>query len=404
VVRAPVFAKDGTLGLKPGYFEAAKAWHQPALGFVLPPVPEAPTAEEIATACVTLLEPLQDFPFETDADRLHMLATIIEPFIRELINGPTPLHLIEKTDVGAGAGLLVDVASMISLGSWAALTPVPKSTEEWGKVLVTKLLHGEPMIVLDNLPLGQTLDSDDLAVALTGTYWQGRLLGGHDDPKLPIRTTWVATANNPSLSREMLRRSVRIRLTPQVDRPWLRQPEDFAIKDLRDWTEEHRSQLVHAVLTLVRAWLAAGRPMWAGIALGTFEKWSRVVGGILQVAGLEGFLGNITRLYEEAETDEDAVWAHLMGDWWHQFKGKPVAAGDLIEFDEKGYIADHGLVDRKIASSLGLRKGEEVKSLGSMLRGKRGRLFGTKRLQRVTKKTKRGVLWFLVDTTAGVPF
>jgi hypothetical protein len=105
------------------------------------------------------------------------------------------------------------MASIIACGEPPSLTPVPKAAEEWGKVLATKLLHGAPMVVFDNLPQGRTLDADEFALAITGGYWQGRLLGGHEDPRLPIRTIWVAIANNASLSREMLRRSVRIRLT-----------------------------------------------------------------------------------------------------------------------------------------------------------------------------------------------
>jgi putative DNA primase/helicase len=107
VVHAPVFAPDGTLGTAKGYFKAARVWHQPRATFVLSPVPDKPSGEEIAIAREALLEPLQDFPFDMEADRVHMLALILAPFIRELIDGPTPLHLIEKTDVGSGAGFLV---------------------------------------------------------------------------------------------------------------------------------------------------------------------------------------------------------------------------------------------------------------------------------------------------------
>ena len=67
VVHAPVFASDGSLCSAPGYFPAAKVWHQPLPGFTLPPVPERPTSADIRGAAMTLWTPFQDFPFETDA-------------------------------------------------------------------------------------------------------------------------------------------------------------------------------------------------------------------------------------------------------------------------------------------------------------------------------------------------
>src|SRR6516164_7925207 len=133
----------------------------------------------------------------------------------------------------------------------------------------------------------------------------------------------------------------------------MRDPDSFTIKSLRDFVREHRSQLVHAALVLVRAWLANGKPQWTGITLGTFEQWSRVCGGIAQVAGLSGLLGNVMRPYEETETDEETVWAHLMERWASKFKDAPVAAADLIKFDHYSNVSDEGLVNKITASALG---------------------------------------------------
>jgi hypothetical protein len=253
VVHVPVFAPDGTLCLAPGYHADARIVHKPLPGFVLPPLSRNPSDDEIALAAATLWKPFQEFPFETDADRIHMIALVLGPFIRELIDGPTPLMLIEKPDAGSGAGLLVDLVSSITLGMWAPLTPVPKAREEWGKTLTSAILKGTPLIVLDNLPIGHMLDADELAVAITASYWDARILGANRMPSLPIRTTWAATATNPTLSRELLRRSVRIRIVPCAERPWLRENNSFAIRDLREWIVANRPQVVHAAISLVQA-------------------------------------------------------------------------------------------------------------------------------------------------------
>jgi hypothetical protein len=41
--------------------------------------------------------------------------------------------------------------------------------------------------------------------------------------------------------------------------------------------------------------------------MGGFDRWERVVGGILAHAGVSGFLGNLDQLYEEAD-EEDSSW------------------------------------------------------------------------------------------------
>src|SRR5262249_16365385 len=109
VVATPVFAADGSLGLERGYFKPARVWHWPRPGFELPVIPEAPSNDEIAAAREVLLFPFADFGFDSPADRAHMIALVLTPFIREMIDGPTPLYLIEKPDVGSGASLLADV-------------------------------------------------------------------------------------------------------------------------------------------------------------------------------------------------------------------------------------------------------------------------------------------------------
>ena len=116
----------------------------------------------------------------------------------------------------------------------------------------------------------------------------------------------LPTGNNPTLSSEIARRTVRIRLDAKRDRPWLR--DRFRHPDLRQWVSAHRHELVAAALTLVRTWIATDKPDPTGSsALGMFESWSRVTGGILQVAGVPGFLSNLSDFYESTDTEGEMV-------------------------------------------------------------------------------------------------
>jgi hypothetical protein len=58
-------------------------------------------------------------------------------------------------------------------------------------------------------------------------------------------------------------------------------------------------------IDLDKAWIAAGCPEPKGIKLpGGFEEYGRVIGGILEVAGIKGFLGNTDEFYESSDATE----------------------------------------------------------------------------------------------------
>ena len=126
----------------------------------------------------------------------------------------------------------------------------------------------------------------------------------------PVSLLWASMGNNIGLSLEQARRSIRIQMVAKTDRPFER--TTFRPR-LPEWSTEHRGDLVHAALTLALAWLAAGCPSGPR-TLGSFEVWARVMGGILDVAGIAGFLGNTEDLYATADF-ESASWRALLTAW-----------------------------------------------------------------------------------------
>src|SRR6185437_10610239 len=83
IVEAPVFAPDGTLQLEPGYHPAAQTFYAADPELVIPPVPEAPTPEDVASARQLLAgELLGEFPFTGPAELAHALALLLLPFVR----------------------------------------------------------------------------------------------------------------------------------------------------------------------------------------------------------------------------------------------------------------------------------------------------------------------------------
>ena len=253
------------------------------------------------------------------------MALLLLGFLRAMIDGPTPLHLIEKPTPGTGATLMVDAIATILTGAGASVMTEGRDDEEWRKRVTAKLRQIPSIVLIDNLR--QKLDSSAVAAALTAPFWEDRILGVSEMARLPIRCVWIATGNNPEFSNEMARRIVRIRLDAHVERPWQR--AGFRHPDLMIWVRANRARLVAACLTLCQAWIAAGRPRGTR-TIGSYENWAQVLGGVLEVAGIEGFLGNLDEMME-ASDGEGAVWRSFVSAWWDRFGTAEVGTSDLYE-------------------------------------------------------------------------
>ena len=112
-----------------------------------------------------------------------------------------------------------------------------------------------------------------------------------------------------------------------MDQPGLR--DEFRQPDLRAWAHAHRADIVWAALVLGRSWIAAGRPR-SPKHLGMFEDWAAVIGGVLEVAGIDGFLGNLREFYAASDLERSALQAFL-GRWWERHRSRTVGVASLLE-------------------------------------------------------------------------
>ncbi len=382
IVEAPVVGPDGALQTVPGYHPANQTYYDPPPRLRVLPVPDRPADADVARARSLLLDDLLiDFPFVSEADRAHAVALLLLPFVRDLIPGPTPLHLIEAPTEGAGKGLLAEVCLLPAHGRRVGVLPAGRDGDEWRKAITSVLRAGHGAVVIDNIV--RPLDSGDLAAALTATTWEDRLLGKTELLRLPVRCAWAATANNPVVSREIMRRCVRIRIDPRVDEPWRR--EGFKHAPLRAWADAHRGELVWAALTLAQHWLAQGRPPAPVRPLGSFEAWAEVLGGILHAAGIPGFLQNLDDFYREANT-ETAAWRAFVVAWWGQFAQAPVLARELLPLA----LEVDGLDIR------GKDEAAQARSLGKKLERMRDRVIGGSRIERAGADRTNVIRWRLI--------
>jgi hypothetical protein len=381
LVEAPVFGPDGSLQITPGYHAGSRTLYVPSSGFVVPPISDEPTAEELQHAKREINELLCDFPFADESSYAHAVALMILPFVRDLIEGPTPLHLFDKPVPGSGASLLVHVLLAPALGHAPPFGTDSNTDEEWRKRITSALMQSPMAVVLDNLT-GE-LRSPALMAAITSTVWEDRILGRSELGRWPVRCVWVATSNNLTLKRDLVRRTVYCRLDPNIEHP---EDRGGFRHELPSYAYTRRSELVWAVLTSVRRWLALGSPRPSGTPLGSFEEWSRVIGGILEVLEIPGFLDDRETLRANTDTENECEqW--LLEQWWGNCKEEPTTTARLFNL-----IAGSTDVPADLVS--GTTEQAMRNSLGTRMRSLRDRVFtledGT--VVRVTKGTKnRGV-------------
>jgi hypothetical protein len=391
VVSTPIFDADGKLIATPGYHPAARLWLHERPGFRLPArVPEKPSELEIFQARQLIIEDLlQGFPFVRDSDLAHAVAAVVLPFARRLVRGCTPLHLIEAPSPGSGKGLLADAVAIVATGGTSKVTAITEDEDEMKKRITSVLSMAPQIVLLDNVRKG--LDSAQLAAAVTADPWQDRPFGENQRMvELPNKATWLVTANNPTLSLEMARRCIRIRMDAKTDRPWERPPSVFKHPDFKDWAFGNRPHLVHAVLILIQAWLSAGKPPGKK-RLGSFESWASVIGGILDVALIPGFLGDCDELYEVADL-ESAEWRTFCAFWWEHYQSNSVKPAELLKHAQANDLLA-GVLGDKGERSQGIR-------LGKALQRMRDRQFAQWRIAAEVDTHSRGFLYRLISVEA----
>jgi hypothetical protein len=324
VVELPVLRPDGTFAVEHGYDEATRLYHWHT-GEPYPAVPAAPTAAEMAAAVALVDEALCDFPWDTTADRANAWGLLLTPLLRPLVP-QVPMALVDAPEPGTGKGLLTEVLALITMGRAASVMAWPTTEEEVEKKATAALMGGSTMIIWDNVE--GMIKSGTLAAVLTADSWQGRVLGRSEMIMVPNRATWVATGNNIDVGGDLARRCYRIRLDARQAQPWKR--TGFRHVNLKQWVAEHRHELLHALCTIVAGWNASGRPPAPALsAMGGYTVWAQIVGGVLEHAGISGFMANLDAFHADAD-QEARQWEAFLTSWTEWYGEQAVTTSELV--------------------------------------------------------------------------
>lgn len=275
VYRCPVFAGDWEPIGEHGYHETARAWlNTDAL--------EGADLLPLKQAVAIIDDLLSEFPFADAASKSNAVAAMITPFIRPMV-GLMPLFTITAPTEGSGKTLLADIIARIGDGTPITKITAPSDDDEWRKRITSTLMQAPACILLDNVV---NLDSASLAAVLTARIWTDRLLGSTRNVSIPNNAVWFASGNNPTVSAEMSRRCVPIRLVPDTDNPGARKFK----RDIERYTDENRALLVSACMTLIYQW-AQTRPT-VDVSMGSYQQWATAAASIVHHAGYTDALSN----------------------------------------------------------------------------------------------------------------
>jgi hypothetical protein len=259
-------------------------------------------------ACSAILDDLViDFPFAERADKHNYFGLLVTPFLRLLIDGPVPMHMIMSSIERTGKTKLVDdVFGRIVLGGPCPAMQLSASDEERDKRFTALLSRCAEAVHFDNL--NDFIDSAALCSFITARTYSGRVLGRSEITDFPQDLTIIGTANNPKGTGEIVKRCVPIVLRPDREDPQNR--SEFAHPDLAAYVAENRQRILGVLLGLCLHGLQNRRRY----IFGGFESWASLVGSVAHVAGWEAWRTNAEAWSVEA--DQETLDLRAFVDAW----------------------------------------------------------------------------------------
>jgi hypothetical protein len=305
-----------------------------------------------------------------------------------------PMAVVDGLQAGVGKNLVADLLMILTTGKAAPPQPYSVEDDENRKVITSLFRAGAEQIIFDE---AHQIEGRHLARAITGETYSDRILGVSNMIEFPNRVTWVALGNNVTVNGDLSRRVYRIRLAPTMANPQDRDANSFRHPDIKRWTREHRPELIAAALTLVRAWFVGERVENAsGRRFGSFERWGGMIGGILDNAGVEGFLGSLVEW--RSETDYEATfWGEHLHWLQREFGAEEFTVPDVVKRMKHSAHVEHPprLVDH---SAVGYNR-----SLGMAYGRVKNRIMAGLQLTKTAGFSGHSNRWQIVDHRVSLP-
>lgn len=396
----PTLRPDGSLIDRPGYDEQTGIAYLPSDRFA--DVPSLPSHEEAKAAAQRLLFIVEEYDFADPSYRATWLAALLTPFARRAVDGDVPLFLFEANSSRVGKSLLADTIGVVVTGRRLARMARPAQDEEFRKTITGIAMAGDPMVLLDNVR--GKIDSPALEAAITGKTWRARSLGINElTPELPLDAVWYVTSNNAEFTTDLANRTLHVRIEVKTENPEEREFQYQGAK-LLDEIRRRRPQLVADALTVLRGYIAAGRPARALPKFGGFDAWQSLVANAVDWAGVGNPFAMRPQLLATVDSDRNVRAELLQGMRELDPKGAGLTLHDVYAELREGRRP----VLKDALMTLTRTKGDDLPPshvAGRYLAKLRGVPAGGLRLEHLDPekpKTERGIVWRVVPLTNSV--
>ena len=363
----PTIRPDGSLITKSGYDHQTQYYFHYNQKF--PEIHPNPSHEDAAAALKRLRVAISTYRFADEVSESTAVAALITCVIRAALDR-IPFILISSPVAGSGKSQQVDGFSVVATGAPAQTINAESSNEELIALLNSMMLEGAPIINLDNLTKPTT--SAHLCQVLTQPFITVRIKGFSKTVTVSPRFVLFGTGNNASVQGDLARRTVTIMIDPGCERP---QDRKFEMS-FPDYCLKHRSELVTAALTIVRAYTAAGCPETKLSSTGSFEMWSKWVRQPLVWLGMPDPWQSQEKLTSQDETLQNliavlAAWYDVFGSFPKTAKKAIAKCNELINDDQIDALKD-ALETVAVAKNGGI----DSRRLGHFLRKNQNRIVG----------------------------
>lgn len=275
----------------------------------------------------TALEALKDlfcqFPFESEQDRAVAVCLCVMACVRRVLP-LSPGVLVDSPSSGIGKGLLINVASILASGREADPMQQPKEEDELGKTLFSALRDGAHHIAFDNVS-GQ-FGGEAYDMLMTAPVFKGRILGQSVIQAVPASALVTVTGRNVMFRGDASGRTLRCKLVTPLERP--DEGREFKYPQLERHVAANRGAIVAQVLTIVRAYLLAGRPCEMR-PLRMYYEWGAMAREPLVWLGMVDPVESITK--QRVESDSDlAAYGELTHAMYEAFGDRPMTMAKLV--------------------------------------------------------------------------
>ena len=329
LARQPYLRPDGSLMTEAGYDAVTGMFGVfDAREFS---VPDNPTRADALAALAELEDLLREFSFPSDTDLAAALSAMLTAAVRPSLDH-APMFHARAHMVGSGKSYLCELITAFATPQRGMPTTFPGDDEECRKLLLAELLRAPAVIEFDNLT-GDLVAHKSLCTVLTSEHMTGRILGVSKTATVSTRALFLSSGNNVGPVQDMARRCITIHLDPGCEIPAAR---SFERPELVRDARRERGRYVAAALTIVRAWLVAGRPKAACKSMAGYGDWSDLCRQPLLWLGLADPTDSVFEAMVE-DPDRESL-GRLLAAWQSAFGKTAAMVRDAVRVSASGDV------------------------------------------------------------------